>query len=140
MTRDGQLGTDPQGRLVLHAGELLDPVVQIPPGTDPARIGISTDGRVFVGDAQVGRLRIVEVPAPDGLEAGPSNTFVAGPASGAVRDAETTSVRQGALEASNVDMAKTFSEMIEAQRGFELASKAIQTQDQLHEIANGVKR
>ena len=31
-------------------------------------------------------------------------------------------------------------EMIEAQRSFELASRAIQTADQMMEIANGVKR
>jgi flagellar basal-body rod protein FlgG len=37
-------------------------------------------------------------------------------------------------------MADAMTTMIEAQRGFQLASKAIQTQDQILEIANGVKR
>lgn len=140
MTRDGQLRSDGQGRLTLHTGELVDPVISLPPGTDPARVVITPDGRVTVGARELGRLRIVEVPAPGGLEAGPGNTFVAGPGSGPARAAGSTTVRQGALEGSGVDMATSFANMIEAQRGFEFASKAIQTQDQLLEIANGVKR
>jgi flagellar basal-body rod protein FlgG len=49
-------------------------------------------------------------------------------------------VTQGALEASNVDSSEAMVAMIEAQRSFQLASKAIQTADQMMEIANGVKR
>ena len=49
-------------------------------------------------------------------------------------------VKQGALEASNVDVADAMTEMMEAQRAFELASRAIRMQDQILEIANGVKR
>ena len=52
----------------------------------------------------------------------------------------TSSIEQGALEASNVDVADAMADMIEAQRSFELASRAIRMQDQLLEIANGVKR
>ena len=141
MTRDGQLKTDAQGRLGLHSGELVDPVITLPAGTDAAKLAIGSDGTIKTIEGRtLGRLRIVEVPAPGGLEPGPGNTFVAGPASGDVRASTTTTVRQGALEASGVDMAAAFTEMIEAQRGFEFASKAIQTQDQLAEIANGVKR
>ena len=47
---------------------------------------------------------------------------------------------QGALEASNTDMADAMVDMIEAQRTYQLASKAIQTADEMMEIANGVKR
>jgi flagellar basal-body rod protein FlgG len=41
---------------------------------------------------------------------------------------------------SNVDMADAMVAMIESQRAFQLTSKAIHTQDQMWEIANGVKR
>src|SRR5919108_392113 len=47
---------------------------------------------------------------------------------------------QGALEMSNTDVADAMVAMIESQRAFQLTSKAIQTQDQMWEIANGVKR
>ncbi|WP_205696193.1 flagellar hook-basal body protein [Conexibacter sp. SYSU D00693] len=140
LTRDGQLGTDAQGRLTLHSGELLEPAITLPPGTPVDQVAIAADGRVTVQGRQLGQLRIVEVNAPGGLEAGPNNTFVPGPRSGQPRPAQSTTVRQGALESSGVDMASAMTDMMEAQRGFELASKAIMTQDQLLEIANQVKR
>ena len=46
----------------------------------------------------------------------------------------------GTLEASNVDVSQAMTDMIEAQRAFSMASKAIQTQDQILEIANQVKK
>jgi flagellar basal-body rod protein FlgG len=49
-------------------------------------------------------------------------------------------VRQGTLEASNTDISVAMTDMIEAQRTYQLTSKAIQTADQMMEIANGVKR
>ena len=44
------------------------------------------------------------------------------------------------LEGSNVDVGDAMVDMIDAQRSFQLASKAIQMQDQMLEIANQVKR
>ena len=70
------------------------------------------------------------------------NAFVTTAASGAGgrRAARAPSLTQGALEASNVDVAEAMVEMIESQRAFQLASKAIPTADQMMGIANGVKR
>ena len=69
------------------------------------------------------------------------NTFIVSKGSGAVRTAATTTtLQQGVLEASDVDAGTAMTDMIEAQRAYQMASKAIQTQDQILEIANGVKR
>ena len=46
----------------------------------------------------------------------------------------------GATEASNVDMGDAMVDMMDAQRAYELASKAIHQQDEMMGIANGVKR
>ncbi|HYF26357.1 MAG TPA: flagellar hook-basal body protein [Baekduia sp.] len=141
LTRDGQLRADSQGRLTLHTGELVDPVIRIPAGGDAGKVAIAPDGQVTLDGRRLGQLRLVDVAAPNGLDGGPGNTFVPSAASGPIRAAAaTTTVRQGALEGSGVDTAAAFADMIEAQRGFEFASKAIHTQDQLLEIANGVKR
>jgi flagellar basal-body rod protein FlgG len=51
-----------------------------------------------------------------------------------------TTLTQRSLEASAVDLATAMTQLIEAQRSFQLASKAIETQDQLLGIANGIKR
>lgn len=140
MTRDGHLQVDSQGRLALASGELLQPRLQLPAGTSAKDVKIASDGTVTAGATTVGKIRLVDVPAPAGLLGGPNNTFIASRASGAVRDAATAKVQQGALESSTVDIATAMTSMMEAQRGFQLASKAIETQDRLMEIANGVKR
>lgn len=141
MTRDGALRTDDRGRLVTTGGLLLDPPVTVPAGTTPQDVHVAQDGRISAGGRAIGALRLVTVPNASGLEGGPDNTFRATAASGAAAAApRTTTVTQGALEASNVDLGTAMVDMMEAQRGFELASKAIQYQDQLAEIANGIKR
>jgi flagellar basal-body rod protein FlgG len=141
MTRDGELRTDDRGRIVTANGLLLDPPIQVPSGTTPQDIKVGEDGRVTASGKPVGALRLVTVPNPSALQGGPDNTFIATAASGAPGTApRSTTVAQGALEASNVDLGDAMVDMMEAQRGFELASKAITYQDQLAEIANGIKR
>lgn len=141
MTRDGELRTDDRGRLVTANGLLLDPPVSVPAGTTPQDVKVAQDGKVSVGGRAVGALRLVTVPNPSALTGGPDNTFLPNAASGAAGAApRTTTVTQGALEASNVDLGEAMVDMMDAQRGFELASKAITYQDQLAEIANGIKR
>jgi flagellar basal-body rod protein FlgG len=141
LSKDGDLQADSQGRLQLHTGELLDPPVKLPPGTDTAKVTIGTDGTVTAGSVKAGQITLVDVPAPGALQGGPNNTFVAGKGSGAIRAAGAgTIVQQGFLEGSNVDASTAMTDMIEAQRAFQLAGKAITTQDQILSIANGVKK
>ena len=56
------------------------------------------------------------------------------------RSPRATVLTQGALEASNTDMADAMVEMIESQRSYQLASKAITMADEMMGIANQVKR
>ena len=102
---------------------------------------INPDGTVTAtGGRQLGRIVLRDVPAPAGLQDVGGSVSVPTQASGAVRDARGATLQQGALERSNVDMAETMTSLVEAQRAYSLASRALQTQDQLMEIANGVKR
>jgi flagellar basal-body rod protein FlgG len=141
LTRDGQLRLDDRGRVTTSTGELLDPPITVPAGTQPQDVGIAADGTVTAAGRRIGALRIVTVAAPAGLAGGENNLFMPTAASGAVVAApRTTRLAQGALEASNVDLADAMTSMMEAQRGYELASKAIEVQDQMLQIANQVKR
>jgi flagellar basal-body rod protein FlgG len=141
LTRDGNLRFDDQGRLTSQRGDVVQPEIKLPAGADPAGVKITEQGRVMLAGAELGRLQVVTVPSPDGLRALGDNGFEATAGSGAVRPARaTTSIQQGALEASNVDMGDAMTEMLEAQRSYEMASKAIQAQDKAAEIANGIKR
>lgn len=49
-------------------------------------------------------------------------------------------VKQGALEGSNVDLATEMSNIIQAQRGFQLSTKVIQTVDEMENIANSLRQ
>ncbi len=139
LTRDGGLRLDAQNRLVTNDGMLTG--VTVPRGTPESQIGIGPDGTVRAGQRRIGQLDLVTVRANDGLRAAGDSTYAVTAESGpATAAGNGTVLEQGALEASNVDMAEAMAEMIEAQRSFELASRAIKMQDQLAEIANGVKR
>lgn len=142
LTRDGSLRLDSLGRLTTQAGDLLQPPIAVPRGTTADQLAIAADGTVRVGAGRaLGRIQLVDVPAPDGLQPLGGNLFAAnaqsGPATAAGSD---TTLRQGVLEGSNVDVGDAMVDMIDAQRSFQLASKAIQMQDQMLEIANQVKR
>lgn len=141
LTRDGNLQVTADGRLALHTGQLVEPAIKIPQGANTDAVKIGSDGTVSLDGKTLGQIKIVDVPAPAALKGGPDNTYVATTGSGAIRAAaKTTTLTQGTLESSNVDQAQAMTDMIEAQRAFQLASKAITTQDQILEIANQVKR
>lgn len=141
LTRDGALRIDNQGRLGTADGALLQPPVRIPRDTPIDRITIATDGTVSVNQGQVvGRIQLVTVTSPDGLRPLGDNRFVVTPESGPARAAGDAQLLQGRLEASNVDMSDAMVDMMNAQRAFQLASRAIHMQDQMLEVANQVKR
>ncbi|HKI91772.1 MAG TPA: flagellar basal body rod C-terminal domain-containing protein, partial [Gaiellaceae bacterium] len=68
------------------------------------------------------------------------NLFAPTAASGAPAAEKNATLQQGALESSNVDLASAMVGMVAAQRGYELASRAIKTQDELLADANQLIR
>lgn len=140
LTRHGALRLNADRQLVTVNGDRLQPPVEIPADVDVADVSIGPDGTVTgPGNRALGQITLRDVPAPAGLQDIGGSVSIPTQASGAVRNAAGT-IQQGALERSNVDMAETMTSLIEAQRAYSLASRALQTQDQLMEIANGVKR
>lgn len=140
LTRDGNLQIGPDGQLRTATGQALQPPVRIPKGVDPENISIAPDGTVSAGKRTLGRIALVQVTNPDGLQADGENGFLPTAASGPVRAARGTRLQQGALEASNVDMASVMTAMTEAQQGYALAGKAVTTQDEVLAVANGLIR
>jgi flagellar basal-body rod protein FlgG len=141
LTRDGSLKLDGKGHLVTSSGALVQPAVNVPNGTDASQISIGPDGAILAAGRRIGRIELVSVRSPQGLRPVGDNAFAVTPESGATRAAPAaTTLSQGALEMSNVDVSEAMVSMLESQRAFQLTSKAIQTQDQMWEIANGVKR
>jgi flagellar basal-body rod protein FlgG len=140
LTRNGQLTLDSQRRLCAD-GLPLQPPLTIPAGINEEDISISTQGRVSNGGGVFGTIQLFTVAAPDRLQATGGNLSVTTAGSGAaVRAAATTTLQQGALEASDVDLGDTMADMMVAQRNYTLASRAISMQDQMAQIANQIKR
>ncbi|MGI9658156.1 MAG: flagellar hook-basal body protein [Gaiellaceae bacterium] len=140
LTRSGELHVDSNGALVTASGERLEPPVTLPPGTSPGNVDIEINGEVSANGRAIGRIELVEVPAPSGLISAAGNLFLATESSGAPTASTSSTLLQGVVEGSNVDLGTAMVEMIAAQRGFQLSSRAVRTQDQLMEIANAIRR
>jgi flagellar basal-body rod protein FlgG len=139
LTRNGALQLDSGGQLVTATGMVVQPPVKIPAGIPIDQVAVSGDGTIEAGGKTLGRLALVTVPAPDQLLPAGDSTFSATAASGAIRAATGMSLQQGYLESSNVDVATAMGEMIDAQRSYQMDSRAIQMQDQMLQIANQIK-
>ena len=139
LTRNGALQTNAKGQLINGQGMAVQPPITIPPGTDPSNVTIQGNGEVVVNGKTLGQIKLVNVPAPNGLVADGDSVFSATAASGAIRPATGSSLQQNALEGSNVDMGRAMSQMMTAERSYQMSSNAVQYQDQMLQIANQIK-
>lgn len=139
LTRSGDFRVDANRELVTNGGERLVPPITLPANASLADVSISTEGAVTVNGTKIGQIGLVDVPARGGLQSVGGGRFLATTASGAPV-AVTSPMHQGLLEGSNVDLGDAMVDLIDAQRSFSLASKVVKTQDELLEIANGIKR
>jgi flagellar basal-body rod protein FlgG len=139
LTRVGSLHIDANGSLVTGDGLQLVPPVTLPKGATEDSVAIAADGTVTVHGQKAGQIGLVDVTAESNLQPLGEGLYLPTTASGAPTAAKGAQLRQGYLEASDVDIATAMVDMIEAQRAFAMASQAVKTQDQLLEIANGLR-
>lgn len=140
LTRNGDLRLDADRRIVTSRGERIVPPITVPKDVSANDLAIGVDGTITAAGKPVGRIVVVDVPRPDGLVPAGDGLFRPTDASGTPTLAKGARLRQGYLEGSNVDIADAMVTMIESQRAYELASRAVKMQDQLLEIANGIRR
>lgn len=136
LTRDGSFSADAKGRLVNAEGAFVQPPITLPKGVSPQQVTIAPNGVVRAGNRTLGKLAIVEVAAPNGLLAAGGGAFTATAASGAPAPAKETTVIQGALEGSNVDLGNEMASMMSSERTYAMNSTAVQVQGQMMSIAN----
>ena len=139
-TRDGTFKKTGEGLIVNSEGYPLAGDLTIP--QDARSITINANGEVFAyfdGETegqQIGELQLTIFVNEKGLEALGGNLFRETQASGAPIPGEPGldgrgAIRQGFLEESSVDVVQEISELIEAQRGYELNSKVITAADEM---------
>ena|SRR5436305_680266 len=141
LTRNGNFQIDSRGELVTSNGDRLVPPITLPRGADPRSVQISSRGVVTAGTRRIGQLNLVTVGAPNGLQPAGDSYFLPTAQSGPVRRVNAgTQLQAGVLEASDVDLSDVMVDMMDAQRSYSMASRAIHMQDQMWEVANGVKQ
>lgn len=139
-TRDGALKRSAEGLIVTSEGFPVAPEIVIP--TDARSISINPAGEVFAYFSEtaegqlLGQLTLAGFTNPKGLEALGGNLFSETEASGpaltsAPGEDGLGTLRQGYLEASSVDAVREVTELIEAQRGYEMNAKVISAADQM---------
>jgi len=139
-TRDGTFQLNENGELVTVQGFLVDPGITIP--DDATNIDINREGEVIVTQPGqttsnvVGQLELARFVNPAGLEAIGDNLFLEtdasnAPTTGNPGQEEFGALRQAALEASNVNVVEEITQLITAQRAYEMNSNVISTSDEL---------
>ena len=139
LTRAGDFAVDADGTLVDSEGNPLTPPIKLPAGVAPSEVSIAADGTVSAGKRTLGKIELVTVPSPEHLLADGDGALATTAASGAPTPATAGKIHQGALEQSNVDMAKEMALMVSTQRAFQMGSTAIQTESQMMSIANELR-
>ena len=139
-TRAGSFQLSPTGEIVTTDGYAVQPGITIPP--DAISVTINPSGEVLakidgqVTPQNVGQLELATFPNEAGLEAKGDNLLIETPASGAATTAVAGSpgvgtILQGFLETSNVNVVQEITNLITAQRAYEMNSKVISTTDQM---------
>jgi flagellar basal-body rod protein FlgG len=144
-SRAGNFTLSPDGQLVTAQGYAVQPAIQVPQGAQSITVGPDgTVSAVLAGDAapaELGQLTLARFANPAGLQAIGDNFLVETAASGAADvgvagENGRASIRQGMLEASNVNVVEELVEMIEAQRAYEINSKMVSAVDEMLRNAN----
>jgi len=147
-TRAGNFKLDTEGTVVTPNGDTLDPEMTIPEDTVSVHIDRNGTVTAFGPDGtgtEIGNIELYVFPNPAGLYSIGHNMYRATDASGEGTSGEPGTegigtLAQGFIEMSNVDVVEEMVSMIMAQRAYEINSKAIQTADNMMQIANNIKR
>lgn len=147
-TRDGTFQLDANGQIVTHDGYTLQPGITVP--NNSIDVTINSSGQVLakiqgqVAMSNVGQIQLAVFPNEAGLQAEGDNLYIESPASGAPStgnpgDTGFGSILQGFLETANVNAVEEISNLISAQRAYEMNSKVIQTSDEMMGTLNQMK-
>ena len=147
-TRDGAFQRNGDGVIVTHDGYVVQPEITIP--EDAVEVYVNASGEVWVKqdgqteEVNVGQLEIATFVNEAGLEAMGQSLFLETQASGApvVDNPDTEgfgSIQSGYLETSNVNAVTEITELVSAQRAYEMNSKIITTADQMLSTINQMK-
>ena len=144
-TRAGAFNTNATGQLVTVDGYTVNPAITVP--ENAVEVIVNKTGQVFarVADQQdlqeLGQLTLATFANEAGMSPVGDNLFRQTEASGEANvgvpgDPGFATVEQGYLENSNVDPVKEITELISAQRAYEMNSKVIKAADEMASVVS----
>ena len=146
-TRDGSFQMDAQGRIVTPQGNVLQPGITIPQNSTAVTIKGQVSAIVpgSVTPTVLGQITLTRFVNKAGLQAIGDNLFVETPASGTPQDGVAATdglgdLQQGNLEQANVEAVTEISDLISAQRAYEMNSKVISAADQMLQATANLMR
>jgi flagellar basal-body rod protein FlgF len=128
-SRQGAFSLAADGRVVTPQGYALQQAGGGDLILDAADVQIASDGTVLDGDRPLGRIALFAPRA--GTDVDPIDGSIFAIAEGSAEEMTTPSLRQGALEASNVSLGDEMVGMMGALRGAETGAKLVQVYDDL---------
>ncbi len=148
-TRDGSFQMDSQGRIVTAQGNVVQPAITIPQNS--SALTINVQGQVSVipqgstTPTVVGQLTLTRFVNQAGLLAIGDNMFTETPASGTPQDGLAAAdglgnIQQGNLEQANVEAVSEITDLIAAQRAYEMNAKVITAADQMLSSTSNLMR
>jgi flagellar basal-body rod protein FlgG len=140
-TRDGTFQMDATGRIVNAQGNPVQPTITIPQNS--SGLTVNAQGQVSVTQVGspntstiVGQIGLTRFINKGGLQPVGNNNFTDTPSSGPPQDGLATAegfgtINEGSLEQANVDVVSEMSDLIAAQRAYEMNAKVITAADQM---------
>jgi flagellar basal-body rod protein FlgG len=147
-TRDGSFQLSPTGEIVTADGYVVEPGVTLPSNT--TGVTVNANGQILAtiaGQTQpstVGQFQLANFPNQAGLEALGGNYLQETPASGSPVTGNPGvtafgTIQQGYVEGSNVNIVTEITNLITAQRAYEMNSKVIQTSDDMESTLSQIR-
>jgi flagellar basal-body rod protein FlgG len=148
-SRDGSFELDAQGRMVTAHGNVVQPGITVP--QNASAVSISPQGQVSVTlpgnttSTPVGQIELSMFVNKSGLQAIGDNLFLETPASGPAQNGTPSvegfgDIQQGNLEQANVEAVSEITDLIAAQRAYEMNSKVITAADQMLQTSSNLMR
>lgn len=146
-SRSGAFHRDAQGRIMMTSGAVLLPQITVPPNA--VNFGVSNRGEVKatladMSEVNLGQLQLVNFTNEQGLVSAGMGLYKPSAASGPPLQGipgenGVGTLQQGALEASNVNIANSMVEMITAQRAYEMGTRTMKVADEMLGATSNLK-
>ena len=139
-TRDGSFNLDAKGQLVTADGYTVDPTITVPANSSGFTVSSTGAVQVTVGNASasttIGQIQLARFINKSGLDAIGNNLFLETASSGAPQTANPGdegygTLIQNELEQGNVNSVTEISDLIAAQRAYEMNSRVIRAADEM---------